>query len=104
MINVFYIENFTCSHAWYSVEENFNDAFHVYCDGEYYTSHITPGNYTGETFAVAIQSELNKMVANIFIVSYNTSQNNIKIAVVGSHTFKILTDDDAKANGYSTTK
>ena len=56
--SVFYIENFTCSHAWYSVEENFNDAFHVYCDGEYYTTHITPGNYTIQTFIPEFNSQM----------------------------------------------
>lgn len=101
--SVFYIENFTCSHAWYSVEQNINDSFYVLVDSTYHITHITPGNYTGETFATALQTELNNMVPNIFTVSYNQSQNNIKIAVVGSHTFKILTDEDAKAIGYFTT-
>jgi hypothetical protein len=101
--SVFYIENFTCSHAWYSVEQNINDAFYVLVDNVMHTSYITPGNYTGDTFTTALQTALNNMVSNIFTVSYNTSQNNIKITVAGSHTFKILTDIDAKTIGYNTT-
>jgi phytoene dehydrogenase-like protein len=86
------------THAWYSVEQNINDSFYVLVDSTYHITHITPGNYTGDTFATALQTELNNMIANIFTVTYNTSQNNIKIAVVGSHTFKILTDEDAKCS------
>jgi len=89
---IFYIENFTCSHAWYSVETGLNDKLCVYINGGTYITPIPPGNYTGPTFATAVQTVLNSMVPNIFTVSINTQQNNLNISVVGSNTFKIYTD------------
>ena len=94
---VFYIENFTCSHAWYSVEENFNDSVSVSIDGQNYIKQMNAGNYTGDTFTTELQSILNSLRANVFTVRYNTSRNNITISVVGTTIFKILTDDESDA-------
>ena len=94
--SVFYIEDFTCSHAWYSIEEGFNDSFCLTIDGVNYKRLMNAGNYTGETFATELQGLLNSLRANVFTVSYSTSKNNIKISVVGETTFKILTDDESE--------
>jgi hypothetical protein len=94
--SVFYIENFTCSHAWYSVEEGFNDSVCVNIDGQGYTRLMSSGNYTGETLATELQGVFNSLRANVFTVRYNNSKNNITISVVGSTTFKMLTDDEAE--------
>jgi hypothetical protein len=42
--SVFYIEDFTCSHAWYSIEEGFNDSFCLTIDGENYKRLMNAGN------------------------------------------------------------
>ena len=94
--SVFYIENFTCSHAWYSVEAGFNDSVCVSIDGQNYKIELSSGNYTGDTFATVLQDIFNSLHANVFTVRYNISKNNITISVVGSTTFKILTDDEAE--------
>jgi hypothetical protein len=65
-------------------------------DGDYRTI-IPPGNYTGNTFAIALQTLCNFILANVFTVSYNTSQNNIVITALGTTTFKMLTDSEALA-------
>ena len=92
---VFYIENFTCSHAWYSVEAGFNDSLCMMVNGGNFRIELPPGNYTGATLATEIQTACNIMRANVFTVSYSTKQNNITIAAVGSTTFKVYTDDEA---------
>ena len=89
---IFYIENFTCSHAWYSVETGLNDSLCIKVNATDYIKPIPPGNYTGPTFATALQTVLNSITANIFTVSFNAQQQNLKIAVVGSNTFEIYTD------------
>ena len=94
--SVFYIENFTCSHAWYSVEAGFNDIVCVNLDGQDIKILMSAGNYTGDTFAVELQALFNTLRANVFTVRYNTSQNYISVSVVGQTTFKILTDDEAE--------
>ena len=89
---IFYIENFTCSHAWYSVETGLNDSLCIRVNGTDYIKPIPPGNYTGPTFATALQTVLNSITANIFTVSFNAQQQNLNIAVVGSNMFEIYTD------------
>ncbi len=94
--SLFYIENFTCSHAWYSVEEGFNDSVCVNIDGQNLRYIISTRNHTGDTFATELQGLFNTLRANVFTVRYNNSQNNITISVVGATTFKMLTDDEAE--------
>ena len=92
---IFYMENFACSHAWFSVETGLNDSLCIRVNATDYIRPIPPGNYTGPTFATALQAVLNSIVANIFIVSFNAQQNNLNISVVGSTTFKIYTDTES---------
>ena len=89
---IFYIENFTCSHAWYSVETGLNDSLCIRVNATDYIRPIPPGNYTGTTFATALQIVLNSIAANVFTVSFNNQQNNLNISIVGSSTFKTNTD------------
>ena len=67
----FYIENFTCSHARYSVETGLNDSLCIRVNATDHIRPLPPGNYTGPTFATALQTVLNSIVANIFTVSFN---------------------------------
>ena len=100
---IFYIENFTCSHAWYSVETGLNDSLCINVNGATYISPIPPGNYTGPTFATAFQTVLNSIVPNVFTVLFNTQQNNLNISIVGSNTFKLYTDNETEIM-FNTTK
>ena len=68
-----------------------------------YIRPIPTGNYTGPTFATALQTVLNSIVANIFTVSFNAQQNNLNISVVGSTTFKIYTDIES-GTSFNTTQ
>ena len=94
--SVFYIEDFTCSHAWYTIEEGFNNSLCVSIDGVNHKVLMNAGNYTGATFATTLQGLFNSLRVNVFTVGYNTSKNNISVLVVGATTFKILTDDEAE--------
>ena len=93
---VFYIENFTCSHAWYSVETGLNDKLCIVVNETDYVRTLPPGNYTGPTFATAFQTVLNSISANIFTVSFNTQQQNLNISVVGANRFRIYTDTETQ--------
>ena len=93
---IFYIENFTCSHAWYSVETGLNDSLCIRVNATDYIKATPPGNYTGTTFTTAFQTVLNSIVPNVFTVSFNTQQNNLNISVVGSTTFKIYTETESE--------
>ena len=86
---VFYIENFTCSHAWYSVEEGLNGKLCIKLNEYNYVLQIPPGNYTGPTFITALQTVLNEIAPNIFTVTFNTKQNNLNRSIVGSSTFRL---------------
>ena len=77
-------------------KKGFNDSVCVNLDGQNLRYLISSGNYTGDTFATELQGLFNALRANVFTVRYNNSKNNITISVVGSTTFKILTDDEAE--------
>jgi len=94
---IFYIENFTCSHAWYSVEEGLNDKLCIKINEYNYVLQIPPGNYTGPTFIIALQTVLNEIAPNIFTVTFNTKQNNLNISIVGSNTFRLYTNVETLA-------
>ena len=93
---VFYIENFVCAHAWYSVETGINDTLYMVINGQNRYITLTSKNYTGDTFATEIQTKLNQALANTFTVTFDSSRNNITIAVSNSTTFKVLTNADLK--------
>ena len=104
--NCFYIDDFTCGHAWTSIED-FNK-FYIHLsqtaiiDNNWsFIITISNGNYTGPDFALELQNKLraatNPRVLNLFNVSYNSKNNNLTIAITDAYyTFKILTPDDLK--------
>ena len=99
---VFYIENFVCAHAWYTIEQGINDTLYMTINGSAHDIKLTPQNYNGDTFAIQIQMQLNALVANTFTVTFNSAQNNIKIAVNNGTTFQVLTNIDLKSRFGST--
>jgi len=104
----FYIDDFTCGHSWYSIED-FNNKLYLHLkkssgvdDIWSYIITISNGNYTGSDFALELQNKLraatnNAIVVNLFNVSYNSKNNNLTISITNDlYTFKILTPDDLK--------
>ena len=103
----FYIDDFTCGHSWYSIED-FNNKLYLYIsqtnsdDNKWsFIINITNGNYTGADFAIELQNKLrnatNPIQSNLFDVSYTSKNNHLTIAItyVG-YTFNILTPNDLK--------
>ena len=104
----FYIDDFTCGHSWYSIED-FNNKMYFHLNQQGYNINnnwsfiitIENGNYTGADFALELQSKIraftNVIIYNLFNVVYYPKINNIKITVADNEfTFKILTPDDLK--------
>ena len=90
---VFYIENFVCSHAFYSVETGINDSLYIRINGNCYIVKIHSSNYNGVTFAAQLQTQLN-LLAGGFTVVFNVNQNNITISSLNPNTFYIYSDKD----------
>ncbi len=106
----FYVDDFTCGHSWYSIED-FNNKLYLHLkkssgvdDIWSYIITISNGNYTGSDFALELQNKLraatnNAIVVNLFNVSYNSKNNNLTISITNDlYTFKILTTDDLKTS------
>ena len=93
---VFYIENFVCAHAWFTIEENINDTLFMRINSTDYNIKINAQNYNGDTFAIEIQTKLNGILPNTFTVAFNPQQNNISIAVNNGTQFKVYTNKDLK--------
>ena len=91
---IFYIENFVCAHAFYSVEKDLNDSFYIRVNTTDYIIKMPPNNYTGITFASTLQTLLNSATNKTFTITFNINQNNITISIADSTTFKIYTEND----------
>ena len=101
----FYIDDFTCGHAWSSIED-FNNKLYLYLsqdnnpDNKYgFIIYVANGNYTGPDFAIELQTKMravtNALSVNLFNVSYDFKNNTITIAMPYSgYSFKILTPLD----------
>ena len=89
----FFIENFVCSHSFYSVETGINDSLYMRLNGIDYIVKLTAANYNGTTFAAHLQTKLNTISA-IFAVVFNINQNNITITCTNPNVFQIFTDKD----------
>ena len=97
----FYIDDFTCGHAWTSIEDFNKFYLHLsqtaIIDNNWsFIISIANGNYTGPDFALELQNKLrdatNPRVLNLFNVSYNSKNNNLTIAITDAYyTFKINT-------------
>ena len=98
---VFYIENFVCSHSFYTVEADINDSLYVKINNNYLILKIPSQNYNGVTFAAQLQKTLNS-VTQAFTVIFNVNQNNLTISCTTLNTFYIYTDNDlaTKVNGF----
>ena len=105
---VFYIENFVCSHSFYTVETGLNDSLYLRLNGLDYIITLAAGNYNGITFATQLQTQLNATSAvfslNIFTVAFNLSLNNITISCTSPNVFQILTDTDLSTKVNNTWK
>jgi hypothetical protein len=113
---IFLIDDVCVPHAWYSIEQSYNDQLYIYLSysapatGTPVSAVLTliPGNYSGPTFATMLEAVLNGRFTNTFTATYNVNTNNVRIGVkstvpVGAN-FQILTDKDltTKLNGLFT--
>ena len=89
---VFYIENFVCSHSFYTVEEGINDSLYIKRNVNMEILKIPPGNYNGFTFAAVLTQILNSPITNIFTVVFNVNKNNLTISCSTLNSFYIYTD------------
>ena len=90
---VFYIEDFVCSHSFYTVETGINDSLYIKINNSCYIVKIHSANYNGITFAAQLQTQLNA-ISSIFTVVFNVNQNNLTISCLSPNTFYIYTDND----------
>ena len=93
---IMHIENCVIPHSWYTIETGINDSLYlqVYEGSSVLCSTITipSTNYTGQSLQQALQSALNVAYPTYFTVSYDALKNTIKITIIGTLAFKILTD------------
>ena len=108
--SVFYIDDVSIPHSWYTIEEKINDKLYVHVSPinpdpdntgvAYKIVTISPGNYNGAELAAELQTKLEESINNSFFpnmlrASYNSKKNNISIYTnYDIWKFKILTDDD----------
>ena len=86
---VFYIKNFVCAHAWYTIEEGINDTLFKQINNVNRDIKLEARNYNGDTFAIEIQTKINAILPNTFTVTFNPNQNNISIAVNNGTQFRV---------------
>ena len=90
---VFYIENFVCSHSFYTIETGINDSLYLTINGSCYIVKIHSANYNGTTFAAQLQTQLN-LLSGGFTVVFNVNQNNLTISCLNPNVFYTYTDTD----------
>ena len=114
--SVFYIDDVSIPHSWYTIEQDINDKLYIYVspsnpniDGDgvaYKIITISSGIYNGSEIAIEIQTTMETSINNGFFPNllscvYNPRKNTINITSNYAHwKFKILSDDDifAKLN------
>ena len=108
--SVFYIDDVSIPHSWYTIEENINDKLYIMVSPlnpdsnntgvAYRIVTISPGNYNGAELAIELQTKMQSSINNTFFpnllkASYNSKKNTISIYHdYADWKFKILTDDD----------
>ena len=108
--SVFYIDDISIPHSWYTIEQNMNDKLYIeisHVDSNvgttvdsYQIVTISPGIYNGVELALEIQTKIeasinNSIFPNLLSVSYNSKRNSINITTgYVDIRFKILTADD----------
>ena len=90
---VFYIENFVCSPAFYTVETGINDSLYIRINGNCYIVKIQSAKHNGTTFAAQLQTQLN-LLSGGFTVVFNVNQNNLTISCLNPNVLYIYTDAD----------
>ena len=107
---VFYIDDVSLPHSWFSIESNINDKLYLMVSPlnpdsnntgvAYRIVTISPGNYNGAELAIELQTQMQSSINNSFFPnllksSYNSKKNSISIYHdYADWKFKILTDDD----------
>ena len=107
---VFYVDDISIPHSWYTVEENINDRIYIYLtpkqtdqdfSGVLYVSvKIDSGNYSGADLAIELSTKIglgfnSSSRPNIFNVTFNDRKNTIAISTLYNELkFKILTTSD----------
>ena len=108
--SVFYIDDISIPHSWYTIEQNVNDKLYIeisHVDSNvgttvvsYQIVTISPGIYNGAELALEIQTKIeasinNSIFPNLLIVTYDSKRNSINITTgYVDIRFKILTADD----------
>ena len=108
--SVFYIDDISIPHSWYTIEDNVNDKLYIeisHVDSNvgttvdsYQIVTISPGNYNGVELALELETKIeasinNSIFPNLLSVSYNSKRNSINITTgYVDIRFKILTADD----------
>ena len=107
---VFYIDDVSIPHSWYTVEENINDKLFVMISRitpdednsgtAYKIVTISPGIYNGTEIALEMQQKIRETIYNVqfpdvLSVAYNNRKNTINITInYADWQFKILTEND----------
>ena len=91
---ILHLENCVIPHSWYTIEANINDKMYLKVNSTCVTITIPSTNYIGSELATALQSALNVVYPNFFVVLYNLTINKITVNIVVSGSFKILTDSE----------
>ena len=92
--SVFYIDDISIPHSWYTIEQNVNDKLYIeisHVDSNvgttvdsYQIVTISPGIYNGVELALEIQTKIeasinNSIFPNLLIVTYDSKRNSINI-------------------------
>ena len=108
--SVFYIDDVSIPHSWYTIEENINDKLFVMISRiipdednsgtAYKIATISPGIYNGTEIALEMQTKIRETIYNVqfpdvLSVAYNNRKNTINITInYADWQFKILSNDD----------
>ena len=97
--SVFYIDDVSIPHTWYSIEEDLNDKIYMRLTEtsnninitHSYIITLTAGNYTGAEMATMIQTKINAYTGamtqiDYFTVSYSSPKNTIQITLLPGFT------------------
>jgi hypothetical protein len=102
---VFYIDDISIPHSWYTVSTGINDKFYIHISttdsvpemNHNFAIELVSQNYNGSELASQIQTKLNLRYAG-FTVTFNQNKQIITIATSLSNTiFKVLTENDIKS-------
>ena len=95
--SVFYIDDISIPHSWYTVEENINDQLYIFITPKepdqdnsgvlHKIVKIDAGNYTGADIATELLSKIGLAInsntrPNILQVSFNARKNTIAISTL----------------------